>query len=84
MKKGAIAPLSLIKALRFPVAGLALIFFLDAPSPPQTASAQIAKSDDPAQTRAWAPAAIDQAQKMRKFKDADRGITADATLHSKF
>jgi len=71
MKKGAIAAFSLFETLRFPVAGLALIFFLD--GPPQPASAQTAKSDDPAQSRAWAPAAIEQAQKMRKFKDADRG-----------
>jgi len=71
MKKGAIAAFSLFETLRFPVAGLALVFFLDGPPPP--ASAQTAKSADPAQTRAWAPAAIDHAQKMRKFKDPDLG-----------
>jgi len=71
MKKGAIAAFSLFETLRFPVAGLALIFFLR--GPPQPALAQTAKSNDPAQSRAWAPAAIDHAQKMRKFRDADRG-----------
>jgi len=71
MKKGVISVFSLFQTLRFPVAGLALIFFLD--GPPQPALAQTAKSDDPVQTRAWAPAAIEQAQKMRQFKDADRG-----------
>ena len=71
MKKGAIAAFSLFETLSFPVAGLALIFFLD--GPPQPALAQTAKSNDPAQSRAWAPAAINHAQKMRAFKDADRG-----------
>jgi cytochrome c peroxidase len=71
MGKGAISIFSLFKTLRFPVAGLALIFFLD--GPPLPVSAQTAKSDDPTETRAWAPAAIAQAQKMRAFKDADRG-----------
>jgi cytochrome c peroxidase len=72
MKKGAISVFSLFQTLRFPAAGLALIFFLDGPPPP-SASAQTAKSSDPAQTREWAPAAIAHAQKMRKFRDADRG-----------
>ncbi|MGH6845497.1 MAG: hypothetical protein ACRECU_12450, partial [Methylocella sp.] len=71
MKKGAISIFSLFKTLRFPVAGLALVFFLDGSL--RQASAQTAKSDDPAQTRAWAPAAIEHAQKMRVFRDADRG-----------
>ncbi|MGA9213880.1 MAG: hypothetical protein WBZ54_01025 [Methylocella sp.] len=71
MKKGAISAFSLFQTLRFPVAGLVLIFFLD--GPPQPASAQTAKSYDPAQSRAWAPAAIDHAQKMRAFKDAGLG-----------
>jgi cytochrome c peroxidase len=71
MKKGAMFIFSLFKTLRFSVAGLALVFFLDGTL--QQASAQTAKSDDPAQTRAWAPAAIEHAQKMRVFKDPDRG-----------
>ncbi|MGH6848367.1 MAG: hypothetical protein ACREC0_13305 [Methylocella sp.] len=71
MKKGAISIFSLFKSLSFPVAGLALVFFLD--GPPQQASAQTATSNDPAQTRAWAPAAIEHAQRMRVFRDADRG-----------
>ncbi|MGI8567939.1 MAG: hypothetical protein ACR2KT_02050 [Methylocella sp.] len=71
MKRSVISISSLFKSLRFPVAGLALVFFLD--GPPRPASAQTAKSDDPAQTRAWAPAAIEHAQKMRIFKDPDLG-----------
>ena len=43
MKKGPISVFSLFETLRFPVAGLALIFFLD--GPPQSASAQTAKRD---------------------------------------
>ncbi|MGH6864190.1 MAG: hypothetical protein ACRECN_07970, partial [Methylocella sp.] len=71
MKMGVICIFSLLKTLRFPAAGLALVFCLD--GPPQQASAQTANGNDPAQTRAWAPAAIEHAQKMRKFRDADRG-----------
>jgi hypothetical protein len=72
MKKDAISVFSPFQTLRFPASGLALIFFLDGPPPPSS-SAQTAKSSDPAQTREWAPAAIAHAQKMRKFRDADRG-----------
>jgi cytochrome c peroxidase len=72
MKKDAISVFSPFQTLRFPASGLALIFFLDGPPPPSL-SAQTAKSSDPAQTREWAPAAIAHAQKMRKFRDADRG-----------
>jgi cytochrome c peroxidase len=71
MKRSAISIPSPLKTLRFPVAGLALVCFLD--GPPRQAWAQTAKSDDPAQTRTWAPAAIEHAQKMRLFRDADRG-----------
>ena len=70
MKRSAISIPSPLKTLRFPVAGLALVCFLD--GPPRQAWAQTAKSDDPAQTRTWAPAAIEHAQKMRLFRDADR------------
>jgi cytochrome c peroxidase len=82
MKKGAIAVFSLFETLRFPVAGLALIFFLD--GPPQPAWAQTAKSNDPAQSRAWAPGAIDHAQKMRVFKDADRGAQPTPAVIPRF
>jgi cytochrome c peroxidase len=61
---------SLFKTLRFPVAGLALIFIWTAPQP---ASAQNTNSNDPAGSRAWAPGAIDQAQKMRTHQDVDHG-----------
>lgn len=71
MKRSVISIPSPLKTLRFPLAGLALVCFLDGPR--QQASAQTAKSDDPAETRAWAPAAIDQAQKMRIHKDPDIG-----------
>ncbi|MGH6838836.1 MAG: hypothetical protein ACREDT_08540 [Methylocella sp.] len=71
MKRSAISIPSPLKTLRFPVVGLALVCFLD--GPPRQAWAQTAKSDDRAQTRAWAPAAIEHAQKMRVFRDSDRG-----------
>ncbi len=66
MKKSVIFISSPLKTLRFPVAGLALIFFLG--GPPQPASAQTAKSDDPTETRAFAPAAIEHAQKSASSK----------------
>ena len=70
MNRSAISIPSPLKTLRFPIAGLALACFLEGP---WQAWAQTAKSDDPAQSRAWAPAAIEHAQKMRLFRDADRG-----------
>ncbi len=65
MKKAAISVFSRLKTLGFPVTGLALIFFLN--GPPQPALAQTA--NDPAETRAFAPAAIEHAKKMRVFQD---------------
>ena len=62
MKKDAISVFSPFQTLSFPVAGLALVCFLDGPSPP--ASAQAARSVDPTQTPAFAPAAIAHAQNM--------------------
>jgi cytochrome c peroxidase len=82
MKRSVISIPSLFQTLRFPVAGLALVFFLD--GLPRQASAQTAKSDDPAQTRAWAPAAIAHAQKMRVFRDADRGSQPTPPLIPRF
>lgn len=79
MKRSVISIPSPLKTLRFPVAGLALVCFLD--GPPRPASAQNT-NDNPAETRAWAPAAIDQAQKMRIHKDPDIG-TQQAQHHSK-
>ena len=70
MNRSAISIPSPLTTLRFPIAGLALACFLEGP---WQAWAQTAKSDDPAQSRAWAPAAIEHAQKMRLFRDADRG-----------
>ncbi len=67
MKKDVISISLLSRTLRFAVAGLALIFFLG--GSPRPALAQTAKSADPAQTRAWAPGAIEHAQKMRAFQD---------------
>lgn len=82
MKRSVISIPSPLKTLRFPIVGLALVFFLD--GPPRQASAQTAKSDDPAQTRAWAPAAIAHAQKMRVFRDADRGSQPTPPLIPRF
>jgi cytochrome c peroxidase len=82
MKKGAISVFSLLQTLRFPASGLALICFLDSPSHPATA--QAAKSYDPGQTQAWAPAAIAHAQKMRKFRDADRGSQPTPAIIPRF
>jgi hypothetical protein len=82
MKRSVISIPSPLKTLRFPIAGLALVFFLD--GPPRQASAQTAKSDDLAQTRAWAPAAIAHAQKMRVFRDADRGSQPTPPLIPRF
>jgi len=61
---------SLLKTLKFTVAGLALIFFLG--GAPQPASAQSTPTGGPANPRAWAPAAIANARKMHSlFQDAD-------------
>jgi hypothetical protein len=57
------------KTLRISVSGLAFICLLG--GPPQRALAQNVGNVDPIQTTDWAPGAIDHAQKMRKFKDAD-------------
>ena len=81
MKKGAIAVFSLFETLRFPVAGLALIFFLD--GPPQPALAQTAKSNDPAQSRAWAPGRDRPRAEDARFQRCRPGVAADATHHSK-
>ena len=82
MKRSVISIPSPLKTLRFPIVGLALVFFLS--GPPRQASAQTAKSDDLAQTRAWAPAAIAHAQKMRVFRDADRGSQPTPPLIPRF
>lgn len=66
MKRSVISIPSPLKTLRFPAVGLALIFFLG--GPPQPASAQ-----EPADPGAWVRGAIEHAQKMRTFKDADHG-----------
>jgi cytochrome c peroxidase len=63
---------SLPKALRISVSGLAFICLLG--GPPQRALAQVVGNVDPTQTTDWASGAIGQAQKMRRFKDADQGI----------
>src|SRR6266702_8388580 len=62
---------SLSKALKFSVAGLAVVCLLD--GPPKPASAQNTGEVDPTQTRDWAPPAIDHAQQMRVFKDTGQG-----------
>jgi cytochrome c peroxidase len=58
----------LFKPLKFSAAGAALIGLLA--GTPKLALAQL---NDPAEKREWAPAAIDHAQRMRAFKDADQG-----------
>lgn len=58
---------SLLKALRFLFAILALVSFVDGFL--QRASAQ----NDPAAARAWAPGAIEHAVKMRIHRDVDHG-----------
>ncbi len=70
MLKAVICP-SLFKALKFSVAGLAVVCLLD--GPPKPASAQNTGEVDPTQTRDWAPPAIDHAQQMRVFKDTGQG-----------
>jgi hypothetical protein len=64
---------SLPKALRISASGLALICLLGSPPP---ASAQTIDVIDAIQTTDWAPGAIDHAQRMRMFKDADQGSQA--------
>src|SRR6266702_5593899 len=60
--------------LRISVSSLAFICFLGGCLPP--ASAQTSDLIDPTQSPDWAPGAIDHAQKMRMFKDADQGSQA--------
>jgi hypothetical protein len=69
--KGTKALFSLLKASSFSAAGLALLAALTGHA--QQASAQNFKGNDPTETRAFAPAANAEAQKMRMFKDADIG-----------
>jgi cytochrome c peroxidase len=64
---------SLIKVLRISAAGVASICLLGAAAKP--AAAQNG-ANDPTETRAFAPGAIDHAQKMRRFKDTDQGSQA--------
>src|SRR5712691_9238786 len=71
---------SLFKALKFSAAGVALICLLDGPP---RASAQN-RGSDATETRAWAPAAIDHAQKMRRFKDTDHGSQATPGIIPKY
>jgi cytochrome c peroxidase len=61
--------------LRFSVSRLALIAFLLGGWPP-LAFAQTIDTIDPGQTRDWAPGAINHAQAMRMFKDANQGSQA--------
>jgi cytochrome c peroxidase len=65
---------SIPKASRISVSGLAFICLLG--GPPLRALAQNVGNIDPKQTTDWAPGAIDHAQKMRMFKDADQGSQA--------
>ena len=62
---------SLLKTLASSAAGFAFICLVD--SLPERASAQNTENDPSAETREWAPAAIDHAQKMLKHKDPDDG-----------
>jgi cytochrome c peroxidase len=65
---------SLPKALRISVSGLAFICLLG--GPPFRALAQNVGNVDPTQMTDWASGAIDHAQRMRMFKDADQGLQA--------
>jgi hypothetical protein len=56
------------------ISGLASVSLLAAA--PRIACAQNAGNVDPTQTTDWAPGAIDHAQRMRMFKDADQGSQA--------
>jgi hypothetical protein len=58
----------------FSASGFALICLLSGSPPP--ASAQTIDVIDAIQTTDWAPGAIDHAQRMRLFKDADQGSQA--------
>jgi cytochrome c peroxidase len=84
MKKTAISVFSAFKRLRFPVAGLAPIFFLS--GPPQPASAQSTPTVGPAfNPLAWAPAAIANSQKMHSlFPDIDIATQISPIVIPKF
>jgi cytochrome c peroxidase len=69
---------SLLKTLTSSAAGLAFICLVE--SPPELASAQNTGNDTSAETREWAPAAIEHAQKMLKHKDPDVGSQATPSV----
>ena len=85
MKQGwpvAISIKSLFKALRFPLGGLALSVSVDGPR--SSAWGQNTNNNNPSETRAWAPGAIEHAQKMRSHKDADIGSQPTPGLIPRF
>ncbi|HUZ92055.1 MAG TPA: hypothetical protein VMU78_09175, partial [Methylocella sp.] len=73
---------SSFKTVSVLVTGIALIVFWT--DSPQSALAQTAKRDDLTQTQEWAPGAINHAQKMRNYKDADRGSQATPSMIPRF
>jgi cytochrome c peroxidase len=74
--------LSLFKALAFSAAVVAFICLLD--SPPKLVLAQKTGDRDTAETRAFAPAAINHAQQMRIHKDTDNGSQSTPGVIPKF
>ena len=85
MKQGwpvAISIKSLFKALRFPLGGLVLSVSVD--DHRSSAWGQNTNNNNPSETRAWAPGAIEHAQKMRSYKDADIGSQPTLGLIPRF